>query len=58
MLEGSVLNISGSVNKKINNSYGIILDDLLAGLYTIITIMIIYEYFKWIQFEYTWRIKG
>ena len=33
------------IDKKLKNSYGIILDDILAGLYTVIILKINYEYF-------------
>ena len=33
------------IDKKFKNSYGIILDDILAGLYTVIILKINYEYF-------------
>ena len=33
------------IDRKFKNSYGIILDDILAGLYTVIILKINYEYF-------------
>ena len=32
------------VNNQMNNEYGIILDDILAGIYSIIILYILYEY--------------
>ena len=32
------------IDRKIKNAYGVILDDLMAGIYTVIVLKIIYEY--------------
>ena len=32
------------IDKKLNNSYGIIGDDLIAGIYTIISMLVINEF--------------